>query len=386
MSRKSIVLALGLLVLASLVLAACTPQTIETIKTVEVVTTQIVEGTPVVNTVVVTATPAPTEPVAVEPRTLVICQGQEPETLNTFNGNMLAMSHVLEAIYDGPIDTRSFEYQAIILEKLPSLADGDAVIQAVDVTAGAMVTDNDGNAVELAADTMIRPTGCNAADCAVAYDGTSTVQMDQLVVTFKMLPGLLWSDGTPLTAADSVYAFNLTADPDNPQSKYLPEHTQSYEAADDVTVVWTALPGYMDSTYFANFFSPKPEHIWGQYTMVELLTEVDGQMLYTGWGPYIITEWVKGDHITAIKNPNYFRASEGLPVFETVIWRFVGANSNANIAAVLAGDCDIVDQTSSLDDQSELLLELQAAGQINATFVTGTTWEHTDQHLPRRRL
>ena len=58
MSRKSIVLALGLLVLASLVLVACQPQTIEVIKTVEVVTTEIVQGTPVVNTVVVTATPA----------------------------------------------------------------------------------------------------------------------------------------------------------------------------------------------------------------------------------------------------------------------------------------------------------------------------------------
>jgi len=37
-----------------------------------------------------------------------------------------------------------------------------------------------------------------------------------------------------------------------------------------------------------------------------------------------------------------------------------------------------VDQTSHLDDQSELMLELQAAGQVNATFVTGTVWEHAD--------
>jgi peptide/nickel transport system substrate-binding protein len=61
-----------------------------------------------------------------------------------------------------------------------------------------------------------------------------------------------------------------------------------------------------------------------------------------------------------------------------VIFRMVGENSNANIAAILSGECDIVDQTAHLDDQSELLLELQAAGQVNATFVTGTVWEHAD--------
>jgi peptide/nickel transport system substrate-binding protein len=100
-----------------------------------------------------------------------------------------------------------------------------------------------------------------------------------------------------------------------------------------------------------------------------------------GWGPYIIDEWVQGDSITAHKNPNYWRASEGLPVFENMVFRIVGENSNANIAAILSGECDVVDQTSHLDDQSELLLELQSAGQVAATFVTGTTWEHADFNI-----
>ncbi len=97
-----------------------------------------------------------------------------------------------------------------------------------------------------------------------------------------------------------------------------------------------------------------------------------------GWGPYQIVEWAKGDNIRMVKNPSYFRASEGLPKFDNVVYRFAGENSNANIAAILAGECDIADQTSGLDNQSELLLELQASGQLDATFVTGTTWEHAD--------
>ena len=40
--------------------------------------------------------------------------------------------------------------------------------------------------------------------------------MDQVSATSKLLPDLLWSDGEPLTVYDSVYRFNLQADPDFP--------------------------------------------------------------------------------------------------------------------------------------------------------------------------
>jgi peptide/nickel transport system substrate-binding protein len=137
----------------------------------------------------------------------------------------------------------------------------------------------------------------------------------------------------------------------------------------------------MDSTYFINITQPLPEHILGQYTPADLVTQYDAQKLWTGDGPFIIDEWTKGEQITAHKNPNYFRASEGLPKFENLVYRFTGGDPNAAIAAILAGECDIVDQTTAMDSQSQLLLELQAKGQINATFVTGTTWEHADFNI-----
>ena len=116
MSRSNkTMLVFGLLIIASMVLAACQPQTTTVVETV------IVEGTPQVIEVEVTEE-------VMAPDTLVLCMGQEPETLYSYGGNMLASSQVYEAIYDGPIDNRSFSYQAVILEKLPSLADGDAVI------------------------------------------------------------------------------------------------------------------------------------------------------------------------------------------------------------------------------------------------------------------
>jgi peptide/nickel transport system substrate-binding protein len=359
-------LVVGLLIVASMVLAACQPQTTTVVETV------IVEGTPQVVEVEVPADDA--MPV---PDTLVICQGQEPDTLYTYGGSMLAQSHVLEAVYDGPIDNRSFGYQAVILEKMPSLADGDAVINVVTANEGDTVADSTGAPVTLEAGVAVRPAGCNSSECEVVYEG-GAFEMDQMVVTFSFVPGLMWSDGTPLTTADSLYSFNLSADPDTPSSKFAIERTSSYEALDDTTIVWTGVPGYLDSTYFINVWAPLPEHVWGQFTALELIQSEEASRAPLGWGPYVIDEWNAGESITMHKNENYWRADEGLPYFDNVVYRMVGENSNANIAAILSGECDIVDQTSHLDDQSELLLELQNAGQVNATFVTGTVWEHAD--------
>ncbi|MGB3700340.1 MAG: peptide ABC transporter substrate-binding protein [Anaerolineales bacterium] len=376
-SRNKFFIALGVLMSANIVFAACTPaRTAPPPETIieTVVVTEIIKGEPVEVVQVVTPT---TEPTGL--RTLVICQGQEPDTLYPWAGAMLAKSQILESISEGSwnaVDTNSFAYQGVILEKLPSLADGDATISVVTVSEGDVVVDTNSDVVSLDATSGIMLIPAGGGD-PVAYQG-GDFELDQISATFKMLPDLVWSDGTPLTASDSVYTFNLVADPDTPQSKFTLERSASYEAVDDLTTVWTGLPGFLDPEYYINFWGPSPEHVWGQYTPAELIEAEESSRAPLGYGPYVIDEWIQGDTVTLTKNPNYFRADEGLPVFDKVVYRFVGENSNANIAGILSGECDIVDQTSGLDDQSELLLELQASGQINATFVTGTVWEHVD--------
>ncbi len=112
-------------------------------------------------------------------------------------------------------------YQPVILEKMPSLADGDAQIVPVSVKAGMMVVDANGNLTALATGTPVRPSSCRSDDCVIKYDGVSPLQMDQMLVTFHMRSDITWSDGTPLTADDSVYAYQLAADKDTPGSKFL---------------------------------------------------------------------------------------------------------------------------------------------------------------------
>ena len=84
-----------------------------------------------------------------------------------------------------------------------------------------------------------------------------------------------------------------------------------------------------------------------------------------GWGPYVLQEWVAGDHLTLTKNIRYFRADEGLPIFDTLIFRFV-PDPNAAMSDLVAGRCDLLDPTINLDGQLSLLLQMQTDRQAQA--------------------
>ena len=204
-----------------------------------------------------------------EEKKLVICMTSEPDTLYIYGSRMLAVDSILEAVYDGPIDSKSYGYQPVILEKLPSLADEDAGFTLATVREGDWIYDVNGNLTELKPGVWVHPFGCQSQDCAVEYAGDE-IHLNQMVVTFRLLPGLRWSDGAPLTAGDSVYAFEVASDPASQHEEFV-KATASYEALDDLTVVWKGLPGFLDNSYYLNFWSPLPEHLYGQYSPEELL-------------------------------------------------------------------------------------------------------------------
>ncbi|MHA2428450.1 MAG: ABC transporter substrate-binding protein [Candidatus Hermodarchaeia archaeon] len=334
--------------------------------------TQVIEETPEVIEIDI---PTPEELPPAD--TLVICMGQEPSTLYLYGGRSDEARNIQQAIYDGPYDLLSFTYQPVIFEKLPHLGDGDAYLEPVVVTEGDLVVDRTNTLVTLEPGMMIRSSKCLTGDCFIEYTG-GEIEMDQMGVIFNLLPGLKWSDGEPLKASDSVYAFTVASHQDTPTSKFVTNRTASYEALDENTVLWKGIPGFMDSTYYLNFFGPLPEHVYGEYAPLELLYEDISTRYPVGWGPYVIDQWMPGESITMRENPLYHRTNEGLPPFDTLVYRFIGTNANDNLAALLTGECDILDQTTFLDDQYELLLELQAVGELDVAFMPGKFWEHID--------
>jgi peptide/nickel transport system substrate-binding protein len=310
-------------------------------------------------------------------RTLTVCLGEEPNTLYPFGVLNSAARSVLGAIYDGPIDTFTNGYQPVILEKIPSLKNEDAQLTPVNVKRGDPVVDANGDFAVLDFGITILPSGCYDDACAIKYDGRGDLQMDQLVVTFRLLPGLKWSDDTPLTAKDSIYAFQLASDASTPGSKYLIDRTKSYEALDDLTVQWWGIPGFVDPTYADNFWMPLPQHLWGKTSAADLARADETTRLPLGWGAYIFEDWERGQYIRLVKNPNYFRASEDLPRFDTLIFRFI-ADAPTGISALIAGQCDLLDSSLRLDGHIDLLTDLARNKQVQLVTSTTSLMERLD--------
>jgi peptide/nickel transport system substrate-binding protein len=315
-----------------------------------------------------TSTPEPSNTATNQPpRLLTVCLGQEPTSLFPQNNPSMAARSVLAAIYDGPIDMNSYGAEAVILARMPSIENGDATLFAQSVYVGDEVVDASGTPVTLAVGVKVLPAGCHSQDCAVEYDGLSEIQMDQMQVTFNMLPGLTWSDGEPLTAGDSVYAYQVAASSTSTAARFIPDRTRAYEAADETTAQWWGKPGFIDPTFYTNFWSPLPEHLWGQVSMDQLRDTEAASRSPLGWGAYMLQEWAPGDHIALVKNPRYFRAGEGLPRFDILTFRFV-PDPEAAIRELTAGSCDILDPSIHLDGQMALLRSLAEEGQLQAFF------------------
>ncbi|MDP2778635.1 MAG: ABC transporter substrate-binding protein [Anaerolineales bacterium] len=320
-------------------------------------------------------TPFPTgTPKASAASSLTVCLGREPNTLYPFGELNAAARSVLAAINDGPFDTIGYEYQPVIFTRMPSLENGEAQIVRTQVQAGGQVVDANGNLVSLEQGVRVRPADCRADDCVITYDGTTSLEMDQMIVNFRLRPDLTWADGTPLTADDSVYAFEINANVKTSANTYLIERTQIYEAADAQTVQWWGMPGFIDPTYFINFWAPAPKHLWDEFPADQLPSIDIASRTPIGWGPYMIVEWIAGDHIALVKNPYYFRTADGYPKIETLSFRFI-PDPNMALSELVAGRCDILDPSISLDGQAGLLQEMQTAEQAQVFINSGMTIE-----------
>jgi len=348
-----------ILILLILFLSACAPQATEEISVIPDVPTE---------------TPTPLPSPMPESRSLTVCLGEEPSTLYLYGGLNSAARSVLSAVYDGPMDVSDYVYEAVILEKVPSFEDGDAQVNPVTVSAGDLVVDSSGVVVSLDTGMRVRPAGCRNDECAINYDGSSQIQMDQMVVTFTLLEDLMWSDGEPLTADDSIYSFNLASNNSTPVSKFLMDRTQTYEAADEVTVQWWGIPGFIDPEYYTNFWTPLPQHEWNQFSPLQLLDVDVSTRTPLGWGPYIIQGWTPGESIHLVKNLNYFRADSELPKFDELTYLFM-PDANSAMTAFVDGTCDVLDPSINLDGQVALLQQMQAEEQAQLLTAQTDTME-----------
>ncbi len=333
--------------------------------------------TPATATDAGTGEPTEAQPTAtqVPPKTLIVCLGEEPSSLYLYKESSRAMWSVLEALYDGPIDTANFQAEPVILEPLPTLENGGITLASIAVLPGDVVANVEGDLVALAKGVRVFPEGCSSLDCAQEWDGTSSLNLVQMSATFKIKPGIAWSDGEALTAADSVYSYTIAADPATDISKTLVKRTAAYTAVDEQTVQWTGIPGYLTLNPSAFFWIPLPEHVLNSLSAAQLNDADETNRSPLGWGPYVIDEWTAGDHIRLVKNEHYFRSSEALPYFDVLVYRFTPGLAETDLSPLVTGECDIMETSTGLETQIQPLRELENAGETRLYFGQGPEWE-----------
>jgi peptide/nickel transport system substrate-binding protein len=305
---------------------------------------------------------------------LVVCMVGEPESLYLYGSGMYVTQNAQHAIYESLFTQRAYSYQAQGLAKLPSLADGDAAITVVEVRAGDRVVDASGQAVVLADGATLR----TAAGEVVVFDGTP-LMLAQMQVEFTFKP-LVWSDGRPVTAADSVFSFHLAAETEllyTQVNKSGIERTATYEATGDLTVRWRGLPGWLDPHYFLNVWLPLPQHQLGHYTAAELLEVEEAARKPLAHGPFMVTGWTPGEAITLVRNPHYYRAAEGLPYLDSVTFRFI-PDADRLATQVLADRCHIGIRDGIDVSQVPFWREAEASGLVAFHVQASPVFEHID--------
>ncbi len=324
-----------------------------------------------------TATPAPPTPTPLPPKPLTVCLGSEPTSLFLYGDDSLAATAVRHALYENLYTTLNYAYQPQGLQKLPSLNDGDARIGLVAVKEGDLIVNSAGNVVFLVPGVQfVRGDGEFVTfDRTLTAEGAAPLLMQQMSADFTFQP-MTWSDGTPVTAADSVFSYEIAASPDITVGQEKIERTASYEATGDLSVTWTGLPGFLDTEYFTNVWTPLPQHQLAQFSAAELVAAESPAPQPLSSGPFVLDEWQRGEALVLRNNSYYYRADAGLPHITELTIRFDLAGETA-VNQIAAG-CDIVTHDAVTLAQTPDVLAAAEAGELLASFVSNNIFEHID--------
>lgn len=318
-----------------------------------------------------TPTPPPPTATPTPPKKMSICMATEPESLYLYRDRSPAADTIRHALYENLTTSLDYDYQAQGLVKLPSLTDGDVQINVIDVRAGDRVLNASGDPVRLAPGVQL--ITADGEFITYSEEQNEPVQMRQMVVDFAFQP-LVWSDGTAVSAADSVFSFNVAADPVSASDKSKINRTASYEATGDLSVRWTGLPGFIDGAFFLNVWMPLPTHQLERYTAVDLIDAPEVNETPLSHGPFVVQSWMRGEQLVLARNPAYYRAADGLPHVDEVSIVFEADG----LAAVQNGRCHIALQDAVTMLEAPEILTAVAEGDLVAHFTNSLIFEHID--------
>ncbi len=168
---------------------------------------------------------------------------------------------------------------------------------------------------------------------------------DPLTYIFTLREGVKFHDGKEVTSADVAYTFRRLLDESYGATfgQVYRDNIESIDTPDPYTVIFHLK---QDWNLFLNFVAGNHPKI-----VNEELAELPeyGKTVWSGTGPFMITEWVSGDFIRLERNPNYWGAGEeNLPYLDEIIFRIIPEPS-AMYAALETGAADVIDDPDFKD-------------------------------------
>ena len=185
---------------------------------------------------------------------------------------------------------------------------------------------------------------------------------DGLTYTFKLRPGVTFSNGRELTSEDVKWSFERIINPDVPAvAKGYFVALDSIETPDAATVVLT----------YTEPFAPLPLALCRLETSILPKEAVEDTAVWevtpTGSGPFTVESNVKDQAVVLVRNDNYWE--EGLPYLARVEHRIIPQAETA-VANIRTGDIQVTEigakdiETVSDDDG------------VNVEMITSSLWPH----------
>ncbi len=161
--------------------------------------------------------------------------------------------------------------------------------------------------------------------------------------TFKLREGVIFHDGTPFNAEAVKFSFDRILDPATKSQTGLSEigTYQSSQITDANTIKMTFKEPY------APFFNNLHDVVLGIVSPAAVKKYgADFGSNPVGTGPYRFQEWVRGDHVTLVRNEKYVNTSELVshktaPYLDTLVFRII-MEDQTRLNALRSGEADFV--------------------------------------------
>jgi peptide/nickel transport system substrate-binding protein len=202
---------------------------------------------------------------------------------------------------------------------------------------------------------LVRSNPTGGTDLQPSLASKWKVSPDGKTYTFTLRPGVKFSNGQPVTAEDVKWSLDRFGNP------------KTNATMSSVAIGYGTSKVVDPSTVEVHLTKPVSAFlydisIWPGFILPKKLVEQQGKAFYkhpVGTGPFMVKEYVKGSHITFVRNPYYWE--KGKPYLNSVRFNFA-SDSNSRILALRGGAAQIMDgvpfsQVSSLRSNKNLTVQ-----------------------------